>query len=206
MPNDKYPTSLFSGETFALDLPDAEIEFTEQFLSAATARRYFETLHDEVDWRQEQIALFGKTHLTPRLSCWMGDPGTDYRYSNMTMRPTPWSEVVLEIKSAVEVATGHSYNSVLINYYRNGQDSNGWHSDDEPELGSMPVIASLSLGAARDFQLRHKTVKGLKHNILLTPGSLLLMKGATQSHWQHHIPKRANAGKRINLTFRTIRK
>jgi alkylated DNA repair dioxygenase AlkB len=206
MPGDKYPTSLFASEPMQLDLPDASITFIADFLPENQAEHYYQSLLEETDWRQESITVYGKTHATPRLSCWMGDAGTDYRYSNMTMQPVPWSAVVREIKSAVEVATAHSYNSVLVNYYRDGRDSNGWHSDDERELGRQPVIASLSLGAARDFQLRHKIHKQLKHNILLTPGSLVLMRGDTQKYWQHHIPKRANVDGRINLTFRTIKK
>lgn len=189
-----------------IDLPDAKLEFTADFLSAKVAEQFYHRLLAETEWSQEDITVFGRTYKTPRLSCWMGDEGTDYSYSHMTMQPMPWSNLVKEIKSAVEVGTGHSYNSVLINYYRDGRDSNGWHSDDELELGSQPVIASLSLGGARDFKLRHKFHKELKHNILLTPGSLLLMQGDTQKYWQHHVPKRAKADGRINLTFRTIQK
>lgn len=204
MPYDEYPLSMFSGQAMEIELSDLKIEFTADFLNTELAEDYYRRLKEELDWRQENITVFGKTHKTPRLTYWMGDEGTDYRYSNMTMQPQPWSPLGRQIKSAVEVATGHSYNSVLINYYRDGRDSNGWHSDDEPELGCRPVIASLSLGAARDFQLRHKFRQQLKHNILLTPGSLLLMQGDTQKFWQHQVPKRAQVDGRINLTFRTI--
>ena len=128
----------------------------------------------------------------------------NYRYSHHTMQPCPWSEELLILKAHIEAATGEQFNSVLVNYYRDGRDSNGWHSDDEPELGSNPVIASLSLGGSRDFLLRHKRISQLKHKITLQSGSLLLMRGTTQDFWQHQIPKRAHAQERINLTFRTV--
>ena len=128
-----------------------------------------------------------------------------YSYSQHTMQPHSWQDLPLIIKQRIELATGETFNSVLINYYRDGKDSNGWHADDEPELGSKPVIASLSLGAARDFHLRSKRDHSNKHKLNLQHGSLLIMRGATQQQWQHHVPKRASAGPRINLTFRTIR-
>lgn len=121
------------------------------------------------------------------------------------MQATPWHSLVSSIKRKVESVCDYQFNSVLLNYYRDGQDSNGWHSDDEAELGINPVIASISLGAARDFHLRYKKDKGVKQSILLESGSLLLMKGETQSYWQHQIPKRAKADGRINLTFRFIK-
>jgi len=120
------------------------------------------------------------------------------------MQPRPWRALPLEIKQQIEAATGEVFNSVLINFYRDGQDSNGWHADDEPELGYEPVIASFSLGAKRDFHLREKRDHSNKVKIGLDPGSLLMMRGQTQATWQHQIPKRANATARINLTFRTI--
>jgi alkylated DNA repair dioxygenase AlkB len=122
----------------------------------------------------------------------------------MRMQAHPWTEELLVIKNKIERATGQTLNSVLLNYYRNGQDSNGWHSDDEKELGHNPIIASLSLGAARDFHLRHRRCKQLKQSIKLEHGSLLMMKGSTQRCWQHQIPKRAKADGRINFTFRTV--
>ena len=135
----------------------------------------------------------------------MDEPDLIYGYSNMTMQIVSWSNPVLALKNKLESETKHSFNSVLINYYRNGQDSNGWRSDDEPELGENPIIASISLGGARDFHLRHKTNKHLRQSISLENSSLLMMSGATQHCWQHHIPKRAKAAPRINLTFRTVK-
>lgn len=204
MANHQYQQGIFDNQTVVLDLPDAEIEYYPQFMADAEAKGLFEQILQATDWRQEHITVYGKRHLTPRLSCWMGDSGLDYRYSNLTMEPVPWSDILRGIKQQLEVATNEGFNSVLINYYRDGQDSNGWHSDDEPELGRDPVIASISLGANRDFKLRHKVDKSHKHSISLEHGSLLMMRGATQRCWQHHIPKRANVGARINLTFRTV--
>jgi len=174
MSNDQYQISFLTSEPTALELDDATIQ------------------------------VYGKSHLTPRLSCWMGDKNAVYGYSHTVMQPVAWDSKILHIKQKIENVTNESFNSVLINYYRDGKDSNGWHSDDEPELGVNPVIASLSLGAPRDFHLRHKTNKKLTHKMSLTSGSLLVMSGTTQQYWQHHIPKRAKAEGRINLTFRTI--
>lgn len=197
-------TSLFTDGCDELSLPDAEIRYYANFLCADVAWDTYQALLKETHWEQKEITVYGKTHPTPRLSCWVGDPGADYRYSNMTMQPKPWSLMLLEIKKQVEIASAHTFNSVLLNYYRDGNDSNGWHSDNEPELGDDPVIASLSLGAPRDFKLRHKRDQALRHCLSLVPGSLLIMQGSTQRCWQHQVPKRASAAGRINLTFRKI--
>jgi alkylated DNA repair dioxygenase AlkB len=206
MQSKNYQTSFLTSAMTNLSLPDAEIEYYAGFLSDDVAYDHYSRLLEETNWRQELIQVYGKTYPTPRLSSWVGDAGTDYRYSNMTMTPLPWSQLLTELKQGVESISQHQYNSVLLNYYRHGQDSNGWHSDDEPELGSRPVIASLSLGAPRDFHLRHKSNQHLKYKMSLENGSLLIMRGATQQNWQHHIPKRAHAKGRLNLTFRTILK
>ena len=204
MPTLTFQSGLFDNETHVLQLPDADLEYRSEFYDGAEAGELFEQILQETDWRQDTLTVYGKQHVTPRLTCWMGESWMDYTYSNHTMTAVPWSATLLSIKDKIERECGNSFNSVLLNYYRDGQDSNGWHSDDEPELGQRPCIASLSLGAARDFHLRHKRDKSLKHSINLEHGSLLMMRGNTQSHWQHHIPKRANVGARINLTFRTI--
>ena len=155
-------------------------------------------------WRQEQITVYGKAYLQPRLSAWYGDKS--YRYSGIHLAPMPWTAQLLEIKSRVENLSGHDFNSVLLNYYRDHNDSMGMHSDDEPELGAQPVIASLTLGETRDFLLRHKTDKGLKTIKLPLPaGSLLLMCGDTQCNWRHGIGRqKLICGPRINLTFRNV--
>lgn len=187
-----------------LDLPDADVRYYPAFIANDVAWAYYECLLKESHWRQETLRVFGKLHLAPRLSSWVGDAGIDYSYSQMTMHPLPWTPLLLNLKARVEAVTKRSFNSVLLNYYRNGKDSNGWHSDDEPELATNPVIASLSFGAPRDFHLRHKTHAHLKYRMSLVPGSLLVMQENTQRYWQHQIPKRAKAEPRINLTFRKI--
>jgi alkylated DNA repair dioxygenase AlkB len=140
----------------------------------------------------------------PRLSAWYGDAGAVYTYSGLRLEPLPWTPVLLEIKQATERLSGTRFNSVLLNLYRDGQDSMGWHSDDEPELGPEPVIASVSLGALRRFVFQHKK-RRWRIALDLEPGSVLLMAGATQHHWRHALPKtRRPVAPRINLTFRTI--
>lgn len=204
MGNMQYQTGIFDSETNVLDLPEAEIEYRPRFIEATTANDLYQELLSDTDWQQYTIRVYGKLHLTPRLTCWVGEPWMSYRYSHHTMQPVAWSQRLLQLKRDIEKTCNERFNSVLLNYYRDGRDSNGWHSDDESELGDQPSIASLSLGATRDFQLRHKTRHHLKRNLSLQSGSLLLMRGATQKYWQHQIPKRAHSQGRINLTFRTI--
>jgi len=161
-------------------------------------------LTDCTPWSQQQITVYGKHYLQPRLSAWYGD--LNYSYSGITMEPLPWTQTLLQIKSRVETLLQQDFNSVLLNLYRDHNDSMGMHSDNERELGEWPVIASLSLGEERTFLLKHKTRKDLKTiRLPLPPGSLLLMKGNTQTHWRHGIAKeRRPCGPRINLTFRNI--
>ena len=159
-------------------------------------------LRDETPWRQDSIVLFGKQHLQPRLTAWYGD--ASYTYSGLRLDPLPWTPLLAELRAAVETACGSRFNSVLLNYYRNERDSMGMHSDDEPELGAEPTIASLSFGATRSFILRHKRNKRTC-KLDLHDGSLLLMSGSLQSNWLHGINKAARSlGERINLTFRFI--
>lgn len=204
-----YQSNFFDDSSPELQLDDAEIDYFAHFIEHNQALDLYQTLLNEVEWRQEVIKVYGKLHPTPRLSCWMGEAHLNYGYSHTRMEAVPWSPTLLGIKEEIQTHTEASFNSVLINYYRDGQDSNGWHSDDEPELGKNPVIASVSLGAPRDFHLRHKNrssmTKKSSHKMTLENGSLLMMKGTTQHYWQHHIPKRAHAQGRINLTFRTIK-
>ena len=178
--------------------------YTENCVPFERASNWFDILLQETPWRQETIRLFGKQHQVPRLSSWVADQGLAYSYSNMTMQAANWTNTLNEIRGYVQKVCGEEFNSVLLNYYRDGQDSNGWHSDDEAELGENPCIASLSLGATRYFDLRCKRDHKVKYRLALQHGSLLVMKGSTQTHWQHQIPKRAAAHKRLNLTFRTI--
>lgn len=196
---------LFATDKIVFDLPDAEIEYYPNFFSEIEANVLFQQLLTEIPWQQDDITIFGKTYKQPRLTAFFGNEGKPYSYSNITMLPHVWNELLLKIKSKVEKTTGHSFSSVLLNLYRDGKDSNGWHADNEKELGQNPVIASVSFGEQRIFQLKHNTLKDQKQNIVLENGSLLLMKGTTQHYWKHQIPKTSKPIKqRINLTFRTI--
>ena len=164
-------------------------------------------LIDTIKWKQNIIKMYGKENPVPRLEAWYGNPGKSYAYSGIRMEPNPWTDELKEIKRSIEAEVEITFNSVLINYYRDGQDRVAWHSDDEKELGKNPVIGSVSFGAERTFKLRHKKYKenNLKQSIVLKNGSFLLMKGATQHHWMHEIPRTAKPiESRINLTFRVI--
>lgn len=186
---------------------DADVKFMHGFYRPPVSERYKSALLQETRWAQETIYIAGQPRLQPRLSAWYGDAGTDTSYSGITLRPHPWSATLLQIKQDIEAATGHRFNSVLLNLYRNERDSVAWHSDSEAELGAKPVIASLSLGETRIFKFRHKSRKDQKTiSLALGDGSLLVMAGCTQQFWRHAIDKESEArGSRINLTFRTIR-
>jgi alkylated DNA repair dioxygenase AlkB len=189
-----------------LPMVDADISLCQQ---VELGQPYDELLHELIDniaWRQEEVTIFGKTHLQPRLSAWYGDKELNYCYSGIIMQPRPWSQTLLNLKARVESLAGQEFNSVLLNYYRDHRDGMGMHSDDESELGKQPVIASLSLGEERTLVLRHKYRKDLNTIKLPLPsGSLLVMKGATQSYWKHGINKQKQpCGPRLNLTFRNI--
>ena len=159
-----------------------------------------------LDWDQEFITMFGKTHPIPRLSSWHGDPCCRYTYSNITMDPKPWTEGLRSVGDEIASATGIEANSVLANLYRSGRDRTAWHADDEPELGPEPVIASASFGATRRFRLRRRDASVPPVAIDLEHGSLLVMKGETQTHWEHEITRTAKQVEpRVNLTFRTIK-
>ena len=189
----------------SLNLPDSDIQYYPEFIEPELARKYFEALKAETPWRQDDIRVFGKIYPQPRLTALYADNGKPYRYSNLTMHPLPFTSLLKDIKVKIEELVATRFTTCLLNLYRDGRDSNGWHADDEKELGRNPVIASVSLGEPRFFHLRHKADKTLKHKIELGHGSLLLMKGETQHHWQHQIPKTGRSiGERINLTFRVI--
>ena len=189
-----------------LPLIDSDIRFYRQIDLGSPCHDLLNELIRTTPWRQQEITIYGKSWPQPRLSAWYGDREATYRYSGISMDPLPWTNTLLDIKTAIETLTGQRFNSVLLNYYRDNQDSMGMHSDDERELGPEPVIASLSLGEERTFLLKHKSRKDLRTLKLPLPsGSLLLMKGLTQRHWKHGINKeRTRCGTRVNLTFRTI--
>jgi alkylated DNA repair dioxygenase AlkB len=187
------------------DLANATIELHDYFFDAQESESLMQALVEEIDWQQYQIKMFGKTLNQPRLTAYYGQDHAYYAYSNIKLKPIPFSPILLSIKNKIEAITGDNFNGVLLNYYRNGDDSMGWHADDEKELGINPVIASLSFGASRSFQLQHRFEKLIpKQTIELKNGSLLVMKGETQHFWKHQIPKQKNKGPRINLTFRLI--
>jgi alkylated DNA repair dioxygenase AlkB len=195
---------LFSAGTELVPLPieDGALAMLAHMPLPGASAAVLAQLVAETPWRAETVVVYGKRHLQPRLSAWYGEVG--YRYSGLTLAPMPLTPLLATLLASVEHLTGHSYNSVLLNYYRDGKDSMGMHSDDEPELGPQPAIASLSLGATRTFILRHKASKRTL-KIDLTDGSLLLMSGDLQTHWLHGINKTAKPlGPRLNLTFRYI--
>jgi alkylated DNA repair dioxygenase AlkB len=188
-------------------LPDGTegLYFLPDFLPSSEADQFFKELKDEVEWEQKSIRIFGKEVPEPRLTAWYGDPAALYTYSGITMKPLPWIPALEALRNRIETITSATFNSALLNYYRSGQDSMGWHRDNEKELGPEPVIASLSLGAQRDFQIRNYQYKNQKLEIPLNHGSLLIMRGRMQENWQHAVPKRKNSQtERINITFRQI--
>lgn len=175
------------------------------FFTSDESLNFFQNLLAKTRWHQDEIHIYGKLVKTPRLSAWYADEGKSYAYSNIVLNPLPWFDELQQIKERVEAETGSKFNSVLLNLYRNGEDSMGWHRDNEPELGINPDIASVSFGATRIFKLRPYKTKTPVKNIELNSGSFLMMKGRTQHFWEHSVPKtkRVNSP-RINLTFRTI--
>lgn len=199
--------SLFkaASEPVFLNLPDAEIIYYPQFFEKEQADIIFAELIEEIPWQQDEIRVYGKIHPQPRLTALFGNEGKPYSYSNITMQPHPWNLLLQKIKMKIENIAAVNFTTVLLNQYRDGKDSNGLHADNEKELGINPVIASLSFGAERTFQLKHNFEKDQKKSIILEHGSLLLMKGTTQHFWKHQIPKTAKPiGPRINATFRII--
>lgn len=191
-----------------IKLKDGEVWYMEDFISSeeANTKIYFKILEKQINWKQEKIKIYGKTHPVPRLTALYGNEGVNYKYSGMVRSSDPWIPELLEIKRDIEVLLDHhEFNSVLLNLYRDGNDKVGWHADNEKELGKNPLIASLSLGTSRRFDLKHRTDSTEKLSLELTPGSLIIMKGALQHHWLHQIPAQKKvSGPRINLTFRTI--
>ena len=199
------PQDLLAGSSLErLPMVDADVSLWRQLDLGQARASLLRQLIDTTPWSRQQITVYGKQYLQPRLSAWHGD--VVYSYSGITLEAQPWTPVLLQIKARVESLLEHGFNSVLLNFYRDHNDSMGMHSDNERELGKQPSIASLSLGEERTFLLRHKTRKNLKTIRLPLPcGSLLLMKGDTQTHWRHGIAKEKHpCGPRVNLTFRSI--
>jgi len=199
---------LFADENscYQIDLPDADICLYPYFIKSDEADDFFAALMSQIEWSEHSINIYGQQHKVPRLSAWYADNAKSYEYSGLKSQGLLWNPLLLELKSKIEAVCNKSFNSVLVNRYRNGCDGVGWHADDEKELGTNPVIASLSFGQERSFQLKHRRNKSLKKNLLLGHGSLLIMQGQTQHHWLHQVAKsKRQLNERINLTFRIIK-
>ena len=193
-------------ESFNIPIKDGELYYIPEFIKKEKAKEYFKILKNEIEWQQDEIKIFGKVYLQPRLTALYASNDNTYKYSNITMYPKKFSYPLVILKKNIEKEIGTEFTTCLLNYYRNGQDSNGWHSDNEKELGKNPIIASLSFGADRIFQMKHRVDKSDRLKINLENGSLLVMQGGTQHHWLHQIPKtKKDIGERINLTFRIIK-
>lgn len=188
-----------------LDLPDADVAFAADWLPAVEADALLAVLRDAVRWETHRIRLFGRLVDSPRRSCWIGDADAVYTYSGTRFVPRPWPAVLLPVRERVSAVCGEAFNSVLANLYRDGRDAMGWHRDAEAELGPQPVIASLNLGAPRRFVLKHVGDPACRLALDLPHGSLLVMRGNTQRHYRHALPRTTKpVGARINLTFRRV--
>lgn len=186
-------------------LQNGEYIFIPNFFNKAESDVYFHSLLKGIEWEQEEMMMYGKSIKLPRLTAWYGDNDKPYSFSGINLSPKTWTDALLEIKKKIEFKEQASFNSVLLNLYRDGNDSISWHTDAEKELGLNPIIGSVNFGATRKFQLRHKETKE-KIELELSHGSLLIMKGELQHYWQHQVPKTKKAiDQRINLTFRVIK-
>ncbi|MDC7998794.1 alpha-ketoglutarate-dependent dioxygenase AlkB family protein [Gilvibacter sediminis] len=197
--------SEINSEPIKLPLSGAEAIYYPNFIAADEAESIFKELLEQTPWQQDDIKVFGKVYQQPRLTALYAENDQPYSYSNITMHPKPFTPLLLKLKDRLKTVSSVDFTTVLLNLYRDGNDSNGWHADDEKELGENPVIASLSFGASRNFRFREKANKKNTYSLTLDSGSLLLMQGATQHLWQHQIPKtKKEVGPRINLTFRVL--
>ena len=189
-------------QTFALG--DSEIQYVANAFTAREADRLFQSLLDAIPWRTATLTIAGQKRPLPRLQCWMADQGRSYSYSGLKLSPHPWNPDVLRIKARLQQLCEHSFNSVLLNYYRGGSDSVSWHADDETELGPNPIVASVSLGAQRTLEFKPKfNLMTPKKQIVLGSGSILIMGKTIQNNWLHQIPKISGTiDPRISLTFR----
>lgn len=191
-------------EVLPIELPGASVWLRRGFLTNESGTALLEHLIATVPWRQDQLRMFGKRYALPRLQQWYGDAGRVYAWSGIAMQPLAWTPALARVREAVQAATDTCFDAVLLNYYRDGHDTVGWHADDEPEFGPASVIASVSVGAERDFVMRR--VAGRETiTIVLEHGSLLVMAGDTQRNWQHALPRRKRVtAPRVNLTFRAF--
>lgn len=216
------------GKGVVIDVPDGRLYYAPHYFDSAFSDETLQTLlacddidymtHDwhqerdinqlpfqHIQWQHDSVSMFGKTHDLPRLSAWYGDNNKPYTYSGITLQPKAWNTVLLGLRDALIPVCKRTFNSVLLNWYRSGEDHISWHTDAEPELGKNPLIASVNFGASRRFLLRRKEEHSIKLEIPLHHGSVLVMAGALQHHWQHSVPKQKKVkDNRVNLTFRTI--
>jgi len=193
------------GDGTPLNLPGAKLRYYESFFNKIEASNYFIEILNTTTWKQDKIKVYGKTYMQPRLTALYANNTIPYSYSGIKMYPEKMTHLLSEIQNRIHKVSNTIFTTVLINQYRDGNDSNGWHADNEKELGKNPAIASVSFGSDRFFHLKHREKKELRFKILLKSGSLLFMEGETQTHWLHQIAKTTQeVGIRINLTFRKI--
>ncbi|SDR10059.1 Alkylated DNA repair dioxygenase AlkB [Chryseobacterium soldanellicola] len=197
--------SLFEANEY-YEFPHELLEYTDRFLSEKEATELKNILIKATPWKQTSQKMYDKTVITPRLTAWYGDSSRSYQLGGNQFNVNSWSPELFSLKQRIEDATGNRFNSVLLNLYRDGNDSVAWHRDKESELGSRPVIASVSLGQVRNFDFRKVDQHDLKYSLPLQHGSLLIMKGDLQIHWEHRIAKSTKPMQpRINLTFRLVK-
>ena len=198
-------TPYLSSPSWQPELPDAQLRYYQNFLSSEVADHYYEALLKNIPWQQDNVKVFGEVYAQPRLTSLHSNSLDTYTYSGLTLKPHLIIPELLELLYQIQRICNHDFNCVLLNLDRDGADSNGWHADNEKELGKQPQIASFSLGASRFFHFKHRRIKEEKYKMELHHGSLLLMEGAMQEHWLHQIPKTKKLMQpRINLTFRKI--
>lgn len=187
------------------ELPGAKLRYYQRFLTVDRANYYYKNFLETIPWQQEDVKVFGKVYAQPRLTSLHSDSLSSYTYSGLTLQPNPMTKTLFELLNLIQTVCEHDFNCVLLNLYRNGSDSNGWHADNEKELGKYPKIASFSFGADRFFHFKHRKIKEQRYKMELHHGSLLLMEGEMQKYWLHQIPKtKRQLEPRINLTFRKI--
>ncbi|MGJ8550853.1 alpha-ketoglutarate-dependent dioxygenase AlkB family protein [Winogradskyella wichelsiae] len=196
---------LFPEEKQHFKLPNAELIYIPNYFSKKESNTFLKNIRQETEWQHDDITIFGKTYKQPRLTALFSETNLPYSYSNITMHPNQFTETLLTIKNKIEYISDNNFNTALINLYRDGNDSNGWHSDNEKELGLHPIIASVSFGQPRTFHFKHNNLKDQRYKLILKHGSVLIMKGEMQEHWKHQIAKtKKKIDERINVTFRTL--
>ena len=196
----------FFGEDEQISVPNKLVDYVPNLFNEAESNLYLNKFITELPWQQKSVLMYGKEVLTPRLTVWYGDPNVDYSISGSNARPLTWTKELLDIKSKVEPLAGIKFDSVLLNYYRDGNDSVSWHTDNDGIPGRNRIVGSVSFGQERNFDIRNKEDHNIKYSIKLANGSYLLMKDGFQEGWQHRIAKSTKSMKpRINLTFRLMK-